>query len=162
MLHYKLQSAMEYLMTYGWAILIIVVALGAIFSLNLFSPGTFVNNQCVLPNGFACISYSIAENGMLTLNLLQSTQDPLNVTGVACNTGKLSLTNHMSTIYDASNSVYMAVGNNSTFSVQCYDGSSAYTGASTSLFTGYIAINYTDAYTGFPNTAEGSIAVKIT
>ena len=31
------QSAMEYLMTYGWAILIIAVVLGAIYSLGLFS-----------------------------------------------------------------------------------------------------------------------------
>ena len=34
----KLQSAMEYLMTYGWAILIIAVVLGALFSLGIFNP----------------------------------------------------------------------------------------------------------------------------
>lgn len=38
MLHKKrLQSAMEYLMTYGWAILIIAVVLGALFGLGFFS-----------------------------------------------------------------------------------------------------------------------------
>ena len=36
----KSQSAMEYLMTYGWAILIIAVVLGAIYSLGLFNPAT--------------------------------------------------------------------------------------------------------------------------
>ena len=36
----KAQSAMEYLMTYGWAILIIAVVLGALFELGVFS-GTF-------------------------------------------------------------------------------------------------------------------------
>ncbi len=35
---FKLQSAMEYLMTYGWAILIIAVVLGALFSLGIFNP----------------------------------------------------------------------------------------------------------------------------
>jgi hypothetical protein len=34
---FKLQSAMEYLMTYGWAILIIAIVLGAIFGLGLFN-----------------------------------------------------------------------------------------------------------------------------
>ncbi len=34
----KPQSAMEYLMTYGWAILIIAVVLGALFSLGIFNP----------------------------------------------------------------------------------------------------------------------------
>src|SRR5208282_2213258 len=33
----KLQSAMEYLMTYGWAILIIAVVLGALFGLGFFN-----------------------------------------------------------------------------------------------------------------------------
>ena len=35
------QSAMEYLMTYGWAILIIAIILVALFSLNLFNSYTF-------------------------------------------------------------------------------------------------------------------------
>ncbi len=33
----KAQSAMEYLMTYGWAILIIAVVLAALYSLGLFN-----------------------------------------------------------------------------------------------------------------------------
>ena len=36
----RAQSAMEYLMTYGWAILIIAIVLGALFELGVFS-GTF-------------------------------------------------------------------------------------------------------------------------
>ena len=35
------QSAMEYLMTYGWAILIIAVVLAALFELGVFNPMTF-------------------------------------------------------------------------------------------------------------------------
>ncbi|MFP3278393.1 MAG: hypothetical protein RXO43_02420 [Candidatus Micrarchaeota archaeon] len=37
----KAQSAMEYLMTYGWAILIISVVLAALFQLGVFNPMTF-------------------------------------------------------------------------------------------------------------------------
>ncbi len=37
----KLQSAMEYLMTYGWAILIISVVLGVLFQMNAFSSASF-------------------------------------------------------------------------------------------------------------------------
>jgi hypothetical protein len=37
----KAQSAMEYLMTYGWAILIIAVVLGALFELGVFNGMTF-------------------------------------------------------------------------------------------------------------------------
>ena len=38
---FRSQSAMEYLMTYGWAILIIAVVLGALFSLGIFNSATF-------------------------------------------------------------------------------------------------------------------------
>ena len=38
---FKSQSAMEYLMTYGWAILIIAVILAAFFELGVFNPYTF-------------------------------------------------------------------------------------------------------------------------
>ncbi|MEM3296802.1 MAG: LamG domain-containing protein, partial [Candidatus Micrarchaeaceae archaeon] len=39
--HKKLQSAMEYLMTYGWAILVIAVVLGALYSLGVFNSTNF-------------------------------------------------------------------------------------------------------------------------
>ena len=35
------QSAMEYLMTYGWAILVIAIVIAALFGLNIFSPFEF-------------------------------------------------------------------------------------------------------------------------
>ncbi len=53
----RLQSAMEYLMTYGWAILIIAVVLGALFQLGVFNAGAFAPRappgacQVFRPNG---------------------------------------------------------------------------------------------------------------
>ena len=53
----KSQSAMEYLMTYGWAILIIAVVLAALFELGVFNPITFAPKaspgscQVVRPEG---------------------------------------------------------------------------------------------------------------
>ncbi|MCL5239678.1 MAG: LamG domain-containing protein [Candidatus Marsarchaeota archaeon] len=53
----KAQSAMEYLMTYGWAILIIAVVLGALFQLGVFNASTFAPRappgacQVFRPNG---------------------------------------------------------------------------------------------------------------
>jgi hypothetical protein len=41
MKEHKLQSAMEYLMTYGWAILIIAVVLGILFQLGVFNSSSF-------------------------------------------------------------------------------------------------------------------------
>jgi hypothetical protein len=38
----KSQAAMEYLMTYGWAILIIALALGVLYSLGIMNPKNFI------------------------------------------------------------------------------------------------------------------------
>jgi hypothetical protein len=38
---FKIQSAMEYLMTYGWSILVIAVVLGVLFQLGVFSSSSF-------------------------------------------------------------------------------------------------------------------------
>ncbi len=50
----KAQSAMEYLMTYGWAILIIAVVLGALFSLGIFSGGNILGTACIASSGYLC------------------------------------------------------------------------------------------------------------
>ncbi len=53
---YRAQSAMEYLMTYGWAILIIAVVLGALFSLGVFNGSSVLGNACVAQSGYLCQS----------------------------------------------------------------------------------------------------------
>ena len=48
----KAQSAMEYLMTYGWAILVVLIALGALFYLGVFNPKTV--NTCTATAPISC------------------------------------------------------------------------------------------------------------
>jgi hypothetical protein len=52
---FKAQSAMEYLMTYGWAILIISIVLGSLFSLGVFNGGgATLPNACIPSSGYYC------------------------------------------------------------------------------------------------------------
>ena len=70
----KAQSAMEYLMTYGWAILIISVVLGALFCLGVFSGASLIGTSCIASPGFYCsgVTYSHS-TGALTFVVGQST-----------------------------------------------------------------------------------------
>ena len=68
----KAQSAMEYLMTYGWAILIIAIVLAALFSLGVFSSSSFLGTTCVASSGYLCQS-PLLHTGTLTLTFGQST-----------------------------------------------------------------------------------------
>jgi len=69
---FKAQSAMEYLMTYGWAILIIAVVLGALFSLGVFSGASLLGTTCIASSGYLCTGL-VLHGGTLSFNFGQST-----------------------------------------------------------------------------------------
>jgi len=68
---FKAQSAMEYLMTYGWAILIIAVVLGALFSLGVFSGPSLLGTSCIASPGFLCQNPVLSTSGTLTATIGQ-------------------------------------------------------------------------------------------
>jgi len=45
MIYKKGQAAMEFLMTYGWAILAAIIAIGVLAYFGVFNPGTFISNS---------------------------------------------------------------------------------------------------------------------
>lgn len=70
--NFRAQSAMEYLMTYGWAILIIAIVLGALFSLGVFSSSSFVGTTCIPGSGYLCQS-PVLHSGTFTATVGQAT-----------------------------------------------------------------------------------------
>lgn len=156
----KLQSAMEYLMTYSWAILIIAVILIALFALGIFSPNTVVSTQCFLPAGLSCINIFMISNGLITVTLLQETATPINITAYGCNAN--NTVKNMVRPFTASNQVRMQIGANYTFNVQCWGGTSVLFNQPGTSFRGWLFINYTETTSGFPHTAPGEVLAKIT
>ncbi len=69
----RAQSAMEYLMTYGWAIIIILVVLGVLYLLNVFNPGGLVGTTCSANFKYQCLAPYITTNGLLTFTFGQNT-----------------------------------------------------------------------------------------
>ncbi len=58
------QSAIEYLMTYGWAILIIAVVLAALFELGVFNGSNLSPQACIAQAGFVCKNPVYTANGI--------------------------------------------------------------------------------------------------
>jgi hypothetical protein len=55
----KGQAAMEFLMTYGWAILVVLAAIGALAYFGVLSPSKLVPDKCTLqPKGWCLSSWS--------------------------------------------------------------------------------------------------------
>ncbi len=79
----KSQSAMEYLMTYGWAVLIIAVVIAVLFDLGIFSAPN-ITTTCVAQSGFLCASPLITNTGATYVQFAQNTGSPLEITGFGC------------------------------------------------------------------------------
>ena len=57
MINKKSQAALEFLMTYGWAILVVLVAVGALAYFGVLSPDRFLPAKCTLQSGIACLDH---------------------------------------------------------------------------------------------------------
>ncbi|HIH37997.1 hypothetical protein J4460_07675 [Candidatus Woesearchaeota archaeon] len=57
------QAAMEFLTTYGWALLVAIVVIGALAYFGVLSPGKFVPDSCQLAGQVSCVAMNIGENG---------------------------------------------------------------------------------------------------
>jgi hypothetical protein len=150
----KAQSAMEYLVTYGWAILIIGIVLAALFYIGVFNPSSLSENQCILPADFGCVNAQMLPNGLLTTVIQQETPSTITVTAVGCNTNQT--TANMNTITPTT----LPIGSYLTLTPQCYMGTTEWSGPVGTVFVGYLTINYTVLQSGLPHTIFGSLVQK--
>jgi len=156
----KIQAAMEYLMTYGWAILIIGLVIGVLYSLGLFNPSSIAPSYCVFNGGaFLCKSFSISSSGYLSLTLISNIPAPINVTQIDCNAlGSIS-----SFAYKTGGIVlYPASAYSLPSSVlQCRDSKGNVVTGVKVPYKGKLVINYTDTTNGFKYTAVGDIQTTL-
>jgi len=107
----KAQAAMEFLMTYGWAILVVLVAIGALAYFGVLSPDKMLPEKCIISSGSGlfCDKFSIGTN-FITIKIKNSLAEQIiitnasitdtacnpflvNVTIIASGTGNIELTN---------------------------------------------------------------------
>ena len=125
------QSAMEYLMTYGWAILIIAIVLASLFELGVFG-SVHTGTACIASVGFLCASPTMNTMGYLSINLGQAAGYPINITGVACTTSSSAPASFGSVTLN------LASGSQATQVFSC----PLTSGMIGSYFTGYLWIKY--------------------
>ena len=85
----KAQAAMEYLMTYGWAILIVIIVAAALYALGVFNPATWTGTRST---GFANIGQPTdwvhyATTGEFNITLKNSLGSPITISSVVAECG---------------------------------------------------------------------------
>jgi hypothetical protein len=128
----KGQGAMEYLMTYGWALLVIIIVGAALFALGILNPATYQQRRC---NGFQYFTYmdqkadDIATGDEFTLQLRNGVND-INISSIQVGattysdkfigaTPNISLSGEGT--YDGITSVWLSQGNIVTITAQKTD-----------------------------------------
>ncbi|MFP3278286.1 MAG: hypothetical protein RXO43_01855 [Candidatus Micrarchaeota archaeon] len=156
---FKAQSAMEYLMTYGWAILIIAVVLGALFSLGVFSGSSLLGTSCIATPGFLCQNPILSPSGTLTATIGQENgYTAYNAYFyVSPQTSSVGTTGFPTSAYTCSPSG-TTLSSGQTVTISCPTGLSSPTIGTS--FSGYIWLNYSST-SGGPATISQKIATVI-
>ena len=58
----KGQAALEFLTTYGWAFLVILIMIGALVYFGVLNPSKVLPDKCILETGFNCRDHMITVN----------------------------------------------------------------------------------------------------
>ena len=139
----KSQAAMEFLMTYGWAILVVLAAIAALAYFGVLSPEKFLGEKCILETGMACVSHKV-EPTQTTLVLAQNKGRTITVDSITVGGCTSSFTETMLS------------GTSSNFVITGCDN-----GITKENFKGEITIGYTEKDTNLTKTIFGNLNTKI-
>ncbi len=130
---------MEYLVTYGWAILAIVIIAAVLWYFGIFNPSKWTESrQCGGMSGFTCVDYSAStySNGtpyMITLSLGNKVGRTVTVD---CNNTQISLTVQTPLSCEVNESAISSAGSNQyNFNLVYTDSSSGLTHTDTGFVT---------------------------
>ena len=140
----RAQAAMEFLMTYGWAILVVLAAIAALAYFGVLSPEKFLGEKCILEPGLACIGNKV-ETNKITLVIAQNKGKTIIVNSIAL--GSCSSTF----------STTMLSGTDGTFVI----GGSCSNGDPKERYRSDIVLSYTEKETNLTKTATGNLNAKV-
>ncbi|VVB57227.1 Uncharacterised protein [uncultured archaeon] len=145
----KAQIGLDFMMTYGWAILLIVLIMGALFTMGIFDIGSFLGNHS---SGFAQIkpvAWRLDSSGMLTVQFQNSAGTNVNITAVNATLGTNTISFGNSTLLlSGKKSDSLSLG---TFPAAPPSGSS---------YSAQVQITYIDTATSFVYNDGGTLTGK--
>ena len=76
----KGQAAMEFLMTYGWAILVVLIVIGALAYFGVLNPQQFLPQKCQFSTGLVCVDKQLTSDGAYKLRISNGLGNAIEVT----------------------------------------------------------------------------------
>lgn len=147
----KGQAAMEFLMTYGWAILAAIIAIGVLAYFGVFSPGKYATGSTVLNPPFYANAWNVdASSGAVNLEIKNNGGETYNITAV-------SLTNTPSGVSCTDDSVVGTIAAGAT--VQANPTCTGLTAGNS--FKADVTVTYRKENSAIDLTSTGTISDKV-
>ncbi len=137
-LAHRSQSALEYMMTYGWAILVIVIVAAVLYSLGIFSPASSISSTVTGFSNLGSVTAECFNGGGLVLSLGDSTGNPIEIT-------KINTTSQTGTPLSANFSTVISPSGSVDFVV-----AGACSNTSGSRYSNHVTVAYTEPGQVFP------------
>ncbi len=156
MLLLKAQAAVDFMMSYGIALIIIFIAIAVIYKVTILSPALAVSS-CTASPGFSCEAFALNTSGVLTLQLSQATGGSITIHGAACSSqpnvtgnkpayGNIGVTPTAGYYFGTNapgSGIPVYSGSANTMVLYCYGDSGVATGTLGDGFDGFVWLNYT-------------------
>jgi len=150
----KAQAAMEYLMTYGWAILIVIIVAAALYAFGIFNPATWTGTRVT---GFANIGspvdWTYYNNGTFYITVKNAIGSTITISSVTANCG--TGTPPTVTLTNTTTGLTVGVGGTKEFTGTCA------TIASASSYSVPVSVSYTKGRGVYPQTDIGTVTGSV-
>ena len=141
----KAQAAMEFLMTYGWAILVVLAAIAALAYFGVLSPDRFLPEKCTMPSGIACLDFRYSGTALEMAMQNGAGFDMSNVSVSVDGTGCIGS--------DTTTQTTLTNGQQATYTVTCSPDSGK--------LKAEVTMSYVNQETGMQHSKVGEVIVKI-
>ncbi len=158
----RAQAAIEFLITNGWAILVVVILLAVLFYIGVLSPQNTTPNTCLFQPGFSCYTFKVGNGtGSLELDFGQATGRSIQVTGISCSQNSTAAL-HTSPLAEditvpSGEHRWIAGGTSNNSGIIC-EGA---TGVAGSRYKGTVCINYIESSANAQRLICGDINARL-
>jgi len=153
------QAAMEFLMTYGWALLVVLVAIGALAFFGVLNPGQFLPDTCTMPPGISCLeSQATGSNSVVTLVVQNGFGDNMDNVVWGLNITNVGTPINCAEGTGGSSPLVSGTSNTIAFDCSLVGGSGLSAGSN---IKGDVYIEYSLAGSTLTHNKQGSVALKV-
>ncbi|HUY70129.1 MAG TPA: hypothetical protein VMV00_01005 [Candidatus Baltobacteraceae bacterium] len=171
----RAQAALDFMVSYGVALLVITIAIAIVFQIGLFNP-QLAPTYCDASPGFSCLNYNLNSTGALTVTFSQAIGGTLTIVGAGCATQANGITvspafgnvgvipySTGAQFYPTNalkNDIVMYSSSTSSMTMYCYGPSGKVGGQKGNSFTGFVWLNYSVSSMPTTNSIQQVAAVS--